>query len=151
MGRIADSRKFEGLSVEKSNAPIPQLAAQPGDRLFDLLSSFSRLRNNNRALVSQIRGSLGELREIRNRLRSQPLSPSALPRTGALDAEALEKRFRLTPREIEVATLLARGRSNQAIARELNISTHTARHHTQRILSKLGVHSRGEAAAVIRG
>jgi DNA-binding NarL/FixJ family response regulator len=49
----------------------------------------------------------------------------------------------LTRREAQVARLLARGRSNQAIAQELNISAHTARHHTQRILSKLEVHSRG--------
>jgi DNA-binding NarL/FixJ family response regulator len=57
----------------------------------------------------------------------------------------------LTRREAEVAELLSQGRSNQAIARALNISEHTARHHTQRILSKLEVHSRGEAGAKLRG
>ncbi|HZN99276.1 MAG TPA: LuxR C-terminal-related transcriptional regulator, partial [Gemmatimonadales bacterium] len=59
-------------------------------------------------------------------------------------------RFGLTQREEQVAILLAHGRSNQTIARELQISVHTARHHTQRILSKLQVHSRGEAGAKIR-
>jgi DNA-binding CsgD family transcriptional regulator len=73
------------------------------------------------------------------------LSPSkraAVART-ALDATAL------TAREREVAVLLSQGRSSKEIGDELGISTHTARHHTERILTKLGVRSRAEAAAVI--
>lgn len=50
--------------------------------------------------------------------------------------------FRLTEREARVATLLARGRSNGEIARALGVSPHTARHHTESVLLKLGVHSR---------
>jgi DNA-binding CsgD family transcriptional regulator len=60
------------------------------------------------------------------------------------------QQFGLTQREAQVARLLSQGRSNQAIARDLEISEHTARHHTQRILAKLEVHSRGEAGAKIR-
>ena len=55
--------------------------------------------------------------------------------------------FGLTARETEVAMLLAQGRSNVAIAKTLGISTHTARHHTQRVLAKMKVHSRAEAGA----
>ena len=33
----------------------------------------------------------------------------------------------------------------------LGISPHTARHHTQRVLDKLGVHSRAAAGARLRG
>ena len=47
--------------------------------------------------------------------------------------------------------LLAQGRSNVAIAKTLGISTHTARHHTQRVLAKMRVHSRAEAGAKLRG
>ncbi|HUR13673.1 MAG TPA: response regulator transcription factor [Mycobacteriales bacterium] len=54
---------------------------------------------------------------------------------------------RLTTREVEVLRLLAGGASTSAIARELLISTHTARTHVQNVLVKLGVHSRLEAAA----
>jgi DNA-binding CsgD family transcriptional regulator len=50
-----------------------------------------------------------------------------------------------------VAAMLAQGRSNSAIAAALRISTHTARHHTQRVLAKLGVHSRAQAGAKVRG
>ena len=50
--------------------------------------------------------------------------------------------FSLTAREARVAGLLAERRSNREIADALGISAHTARHHTERVLSKLGVHSR---------
>jgi DNA-binding CsgD family transcriptional regulator/tetratricopeptide (TPR) repeat protein len=53
----------------------------------------------------------------------------------------------LTPREREVLTLVAAGRSNRAIADELFISVKTASVHVSNILAKLGVSSRTEAAA----
>jgi DNA-binding CsgD family transcriptional regulator len=63
--------------------------------------------------------------------------------------ESLRQRFLLTCQEARVALLLARRRSNNEIARELGVSPHTARHHTEHILSKLGVHSRIQVAAVV--
>ena len=54
----------------------------------------------------------------------------------------------LSPREREVLTLVAKGRSNRQIAEELYISPKTASVHVSNILSKLGVSSRDEAAAV---
>lgn len=51
----------------------------------------------------------------------------------------------LTPREREVLYLLACGRSTAEVADELFISPVTVRNHTQRILGKLGVHTRLEA------
>ena len=54
----------------------------------------------------------------------------------------------LTPREREVLVLLARGRSQGQIADELVISEKTVATHIQRILAKLGVHSRAQAVAV---
>jgi DNA-binding NarL/FixJ family response regulator len=52
----------------------------------------------------------------------------------------------LTDRESEVLTLLARGRSNRTIARELSIAEVTVRTHVSHILDKLGVSNRVEAA-----
>jgi DNA-binding NarL/FixJ family response regulator len=51
----------------------------------------------------------------------------------------------LTAREREVLQLLAAGMSNRAIARELDISEHTAKFHVNGILAKLGASSRTEA------
>jgi DNA-binding CsgD family transcriptional regulator len=54
----------------------------------------------------------------------------------------------LSPRELEVLALLAAGRSNRAIARELYISEGTAIRHVSNIFAKLGAHSRTEAARI---
>lgn len=54
----------------------------------------------------------------------------------------------LSPRELEVLTLVAAGRTNGQIAQELFISPKTAGVHVTHILDKLGVNSRVEAAIV---
>jgi len=53
----------------------------------------------------------------------------------------------LTPRERQVAALVADGRSNKAIAEELVISPATAARHVANILAKLGFSSRSQIAA----
>jgi DNA-binding CsgD family transcriptional regulator len=65
-------------------------------------------------------------------------------RTGPLlpTVSRLRSRFRLTTREAEVALLLAEGASDADIGRILGMSVHTARHHGERIFTKVGVHSR---------
>ena len=52
----------------------------------------------------------------------------------------------LTPREIEVLRLMAMGMENSEIARELVISTRTARNHVASILEKLQMQNRIQAA-----
>ena len=52
----------------------------------------------------------------------------------------------LTERETEVLRLLAQGQSNKQIARSLNNTEKTIKTHVSRILSKLGVQSRTQAA-----
>jgi DNA-binding NarL/FixJ family response regulator len=54
----------------------------------------------------------------------------------------------LSPRELEVLKLLAAGKTNPEIAEALFISRRTARAHVSNLLVKLGVHHRGEAAAL---
>ena len=54
----------------------------------------------------------------------------------------------LTGREIEILQLLADGANQDAIAKNLFISPKTVATHIQRILTKLGVHSRTEAVAI---
>jgi DNA-binding NarL/FixJ family response regulator len=63
------------------------------------------------------------------------------------DGPTVSDRYGLSPREGEVLTLLGEGLGTKAIAKRLVISTKTVSTHIQRILSKLGVHSRAEAIA----
>jgi DNA-binding NarL/FixJ family response regulator len=53
----------------------------------------------------------------------------------------------LSPRESEVLTLVAAGKTNRAIATELFISEKTVARHVSNILTKLGLSSRAEATA----
>jgi two-component system NarL family response regulator len=61
--------------------------------------------------------------------------------TAGLSAESL------TDRELEVLTLLARGKSNKEIGTTLNISESTVKSHLRNIFTKLNVLSRTEAIA----
>jgi DNA-binding NarL/FixJ family response regulator len=56
----------------------------------------------------------------------------------------------LTARERQVLSLLARGLTNEDIAGSLHLAHTTVRNHVQRVLSKLGAHSKLEAVAVGR-
>jgi DNA-binding NarL/FixJ family response regulator len=56
--------------------------------------------------------------------------------------------FGLTPRERQVLALVARGATNREIGAELYMAEKTASVHVSRILAKLDVRSRTEAAAV---
>ncbi|MGH2631501.1 MAG: response regulator transcription factor [Actinomycetota bacterium] len=60
--------------------------------------------------------------------------------------DALRLLSRLSRREQEVLRLLVEGAGNEEIGRTLVISPQTARTHIQRVIRKLGVHSRLEAA-----
>ena len=65
-----------------------------------------------------------------------------------LDAMAREPRpsDELTTRETEVLALIVRGRANKVIAQELGISEKTVKAHVGRVLAKLGVADRTQAA-----
>jgi len=56
---------------------------------------------------------------------------------------------RFTPREAEVAELMADGRTNAEIAETLGLSVFTVKNHVSSILTKVHAHSRTEATAII--
>ena len=62
-----------------------------------------------------------------------------------IEADAKERLDRLTPREVQVLTSMAEGRSPEETATLLGMSPNTLRTHTQNMLTKLRVHSKMEA------
>ena len=86
-----------------------------------------------------------ELLAQRGRLRlEEPKDTTASPEVRPYPAISLG----LTRREVEVLALVAEGRTNRQIGQALFITPKTASVHVSRILAKLGVTGRGEAAAI---
>jgi DNA-binding CsgD family transcriptional regulator len=70
----------------------------------------------------------------------------ALPTT-----QELRITFGLRGREPQVALLAAEGLSNAAIAQRLRLSAHTVRHYLERVLDRLGLHTRKALALRLMG
>jgi DNA-binding NarL/FixJ family response regulator len=73
------------------------------------------------------------------------LAPKAAARL-MREVVAPERPEPLSERELDVLRLLARGRANKEIARDLSIAEKTVKSHVSSILAKLGVQSRTQAA-----
>ncbi|HUB75944.1 MAG TPA: LuxR C-terminal-related transcriptional regulator, partial [Solirubrobacteraceae bacterium] len=91
----------------------------------------------------------GELRALiaRARLQVEGAAGEGTLDPGAAD-DAGEAPFGLTPRELQVLALLADGATNRQIGANLYMAEKTASVHVSRILAKLGVQTRTQAAAV---
>ncbi len=73
-----------------------------------------------------------------------PARSAGLPRPSEL-----VRWFDLTRREAQVARRLSLRRTNAEIAREMHVSEHTVRRHTERVLRKLRISSRRDVYGVI--
>jgi DNA-binding NarL/FixJ family response regulator len=98
--------------------------------------------------------ALSQAIEIARRLEARPLEERVsrqmkqlgMPVPPVRRGPAVTNPGGLTSRQLEVIELLAKGLTNAEIAERLYVSTRTAEHHVEAILTKLGVTSRREAA-----
>jgi DNA-binding NarL/FixJ family response regulator len=102
----------------------------PSERLLDAV----RVAAAGEALIAPA---------ITRRLIEQ-FTRGARPASGGVPAALAE----LTPRELEVLRLIARGMSNNEIASELILGENTIKTHVARVLSKLGLRDRVQAVVV---
>jgi DNA-binding CsgD family transcriptional regulator len=117
-----------------------RLAGSPGDR--DVATAAAR----EAAAIARALGARPLLEELLEAAREARLSLGDEPAPPGDDPLAA---YGLTEREREVLELVAQGRSNSQIGSELFITRKTASVHVSNILAKLGVASRGEAAALL--
>jgi DNA-binding NarL/FixJ family response regulator len=171
-GRLADVALRSGIRLSEARAELAaarvHLAAgrtaearEPARRA---LAGFSRLAmpldigearlELARALAAEqpalaqeeARAAYDAFREL-GASRAMDAAAEALRDLGGATGARPRTHGELTAREREVLDLLTRGMSNAQIAQTLFISEKTAGHHVSRILSKLGVRNRAEAAA----
>jgi DNA-binding NarL/FixJ family response regulator len=89
---------------------------------------------------------LAQFREESSAPAEAPSSAFAQAPAARADPETLGPLFvKLSPREIEILDLVARGNSNKLIGRKLSISDQTVKNHVSAILRKLEVNDRTEA------
>jgi DNA-binding CsgD family transcriptional regulator len=105
--------------------------------------AVARQRLRDAAAQAERLGAMPLLTEVRRLARGADLPLEAESPPVITDLQ----RLRLTGREAEVLRLMVAGRTNRQIAEQLYISPKTASVHASRILAKLGVSNRVEAAA----
>ena len=121
---------------------LPEILREYGQERLQQAGEYTVLRRRHRDWYEQ----------LARHTDTGWLSPRTADRVARLFREqgpspALPGGAPLTPREVQVARLVARGRSNQEIAAQLVISPRTAEGHVKRILTKLGFTSRAQVAA----
>jgi DNA-binding NarL/FixJ family response regulator len=163
------------LQLERTGAPLLLVGAGMSDNLASLCAGVHHLSSRPRTLflddepdqdhlleaveagidgyTTGVSGAGVVVRALRATAQGESVIPPSMlgPLLKRLiqrrrDAEEAADRLRaLTSREREVLGLLVDGCNHHAIAARLVISPETARTHVQRIMRKLGVHSRTEA------
>jgi DNA-binding CsgD family transcriptional regulator len=117
-----------------------------GAHLADMTDD--RLPDDLRALTGRagrhVLGARGKVADV------APVPAGCMTGLARFDLRPMTARDRLTPREAEVAGLLAAGLSHKQTARRLAVAPATVRNQTRAIYEKLGVGNRAELAGALR-
>jgi DNA-binding NarL/FixJ family response regulator len=151
--RLPDGTGAELASALRADAPgtaVIILTAESGDEpLLDAASAgasgYVRKSEAPARLVAAIESVLAGANALPVPELARALQSDRRRRLEQSSADRIRRS--LTPRELEILRLVARGRDNRAIAAELTIGYVTVRSHVQSLLEKLGVTSRLAAVA----
>jgi len=137
--RLDGSGYHRALGAPSLGMPSRVLAAA------DVYHAMTEPRPHRTAL-----GAEDAARELRAEVRAGRIDGEAAHAVLAASGQGRRKRRSgpagLTPRELEVLTLIARGASNRQVAKTLGITPKTAGTHIERIYTKIGASSRSTAA-----
>jgi DNA-binding NarL/FixJ family response regulator len=131
------------------------MAEFPGARMVVITSARGDV-HMLRALESGVRGYVLKgmpQKELVDVIRQVHAGKKVIPRQVASNIAEHMADETLTPREIQVLQLVARGNRNKEVAAHLSIADETVRMHMKHILGKLAAHDRTHAVtiAVTRG
>ncbi|GAA3633023.1 LuxR C-terminal-related transcriptional regulator [Microlunatus ginsengisoli] len=144
-GRLAEARgePIAARDHYASDLLSPETRRTPY-QLAEVLLALGRLERvlgNRREALDH----LGQAREIFARLRAAPAETRCTAELAACGLQVtLSDPLRLTPREEDVASLVARGYTNKEVAAELFLTPKTVEFHLGKIYAKLGIRTRGE-------
>ncbi len=147
LGKDARSARLWGAA--EAARGVTGIALSPGERGLHepyLANARSRLGEElwEEALAEGRAMSLEEAAEYALAREKQPAAHTAAV---AEEPSPYQPSVALTPREKEVALLVAQSMSNHQIASTLTLSEHTVATHVRNVLKKLGLHSRNQVAA----
>jgi DNA-binding CsgD family transcriptional regulator len=139
---------YETAVVDELDRDMLWAFAEAFGQIFERAVLLSRLRDQReqvRRAMETVEQVLDDLASAEIELAAGPGSPA--PRRLASPTPGSRIDSLLTPRELEVLTLMATGATNSRIAEQLVISDGTVKSHVKRILRKLRAANRGEAIA----
>ena len=138
----ADGDHAAALTV--AERALPHAAARPFERARLLLASGSARRRLHQKATA--RSVLAEAVEIFDNLGATTWAAKALAEADLVPGRRSQP-GKLTPVEDQIAQLVARGKSNAEVARELYLSPKTVEWNLSKVYRKLSVRSRAELAA----
>ena len=133
VGAIVAQRRGEVLEARAGARDAADRYAKLGWPLFEARAREIAGDAEGALAIYRATGSVADVR------RFMLATADETPRTGAAAA--------LSPREGQVARLVARGKTNRAIAREMDVAEKTVEKYVTSIYAKLGFSSRAELAA----
>ncbi|MGO9957609.1 MAG: LuxR C-terminal-related transcriptional regulator [Solirubrobacteraceae bacterium] len=137
MGLLHADATSSGRPLDTVDAEVVAGYAEALAGVLERAVLRERLQVHRRQLQSAVGWMSGRLDE---------LSTQSIEHMSGADA-GLGAVYALTPRELDVLRLLARGKTNLEIANTLVVREGTVKYHVKNILSKLGAASRADAVA----
>lgn len=144
---IVDLRMPDGDGVQV----IRQLKERDAETKVLVLTTFDNEEDVFRALEAGARGYLLKdttSEELVTAIRQVHSGERYMPHAIASRLADRLVRPTLTPRELDVLRLVAKGRTNKEIAAAMFVSEETVKTHIKALFLKLGVHDRAEAVSV---
>ena len=136
-GDVAGAARLVGAIGDRQLTFVPESEQQQLQSLLEAnLGDVERARHERAGRELDLGRAVAEALE-RIEVLATSSSPDATPDAGLAT---------LTPRQRDVAALVARGMTNKQIAQQLGISRFTAETHVRNILDRLGAASRSEIA-----